>query len=152
MEDYKEMIAGLQAIVTGLSAQSFGHRLHSHIFASQGFAKLGQKYADHADEEMGFTEQFIDRIIDLGGVPKLEAQPAAEVYEDIEDYLRAEEKVSVDGIALVAKMMPAFEGDFVTYDMVKDYLKDEDDDLQETRQELDLIGYVGKQNWLAQQM
>ena len=152
MQDNKEMIAGLQAIVTGLSAQSFGHRLHSHIFASQGLAKLGQKYADHADEEMTFTEQFIDRIIDLGGVPQLEAQPGAEVYEDIEDYLKAEEKVSVDGIALVAKMMPVFEGDFVTYDMVKEYLKDEDVDLQETRQELDLIKLIGKKNWLAQQL
>lgn len=152
MSENNVAIANLQAIVTGLSAQSFGHRLHSHIFASQGFAKLGQKYAEHADEEMGFVEQFIDRIIDLGGVPQLQAQPEAVVYEDIEEYLKAEEKVSVDGIALVASMLPALEGDVVTYDMVKEYLKDEDVDLQETRQELDLIGFIGKQNWLVHQL
>ena len=146
-----QAIEVMQAIVSGLSAQSFNHRIHSKVFASQGFAALGDKYAAHADEEMGFVEQFIDRIIDLGGHVQHQAAPEWKVYEDIQEYLAFEKQYSIDGIALVEKMLdPEF--DVVTYDLIKDYLKDEVDDLNWTDQQIELIGYVGIQNWLAQQM
>ena len=146
-----QAIEVMQAIVSGLSAQSFNHRLHSKVFAAQGFAALGDKYAAHADEEMGFVEQFVDRIIDLGGHVKHEAAPEWKVYEDIQEYLAFEKQYSIDGIAAVESMLdPEF--DVVTYDLIKDYLKDEVDDLNWTDQQIDLIGYVGIQNWLAQQM
>jgi len=74
------------------------------------------------------------------------------VYEDIEEYLKAEKTVSEEGIAAVAQLMPAFADDFVTYDLVRDYLKDEDGDLQETNLSLELIERLGKQNWLIQQL
>ena len=146
-----QAIEVMQAIVTGLSAQSFNHRLHSKVFASQGFEALGEKYAAHADEEMGFVEQFVDRIIDLGGHVKHEANAEWKVYEDIQEYLAFEKQYSIDGIAAVESMLdPEF--DVVTYDLIKDYLKDEVDDLNWTDQQIDLIGYVGIQNWLAKQM
>ena len=37
------------------------------IFKSQGITKLGQKYIDHFNEEMGWVEKFTERILDLGG-------------------------------------------------------------------------------------
>ena len=151
MAKEEQAIQVMQAIVSGLSQQSFNHRIHSKVFASQGFEALGQKYAAHADEEMGFVEQFIDRIIDLGGSVKHEAAKEWKVYEDIQEYLAFEKQYSIDGIATVEKMLdPEF--DVVTYDLIKDYLKDEVDDYNWTDQQIDLIGYVGVQNWLAQQM
>lgn len=151
MAKEQQAIEVMQAIVSGLSVQSFNHRIHSKVFAAQGFEALGEKYAAHADEEMGFVEQFIDRIIDLGGHVKHEAAPEWKVYEDIQEYLAFEKKFSEDGIATVSKMLdPEF--DVVTYDLIKDYLKDEVDDYNWTDQQIDLIGYVGIQNWLAQQM
>ena len=152
MADNNNTIQMLQAIVTGLQQQSWGHRVHSKIFASQGFSKLGAHYLEHAEEEMGYVEQFIDRIIDLGGTPQLQPTEGGVVYEEIEDYLAAEKLVSEQGIAAVAQMMPAMADDFITYDMVRDYLKDEDGDLQETNQSLELIARIGKQNWLLQQL
>ncbi len=151
MAKEKQAIKVMQAIVSELSQQSFNHRIHSKIFASQGFEALGQKYAAHADEEMAFVEQFIDRIIDLGGSVKHEAVHEWKVYEDIQEYLEFEKQFSIDGIATVEKMLD-HEFDVVTYDLIKDYLKDEVDDLNWTDQQISLIGYVGIKNWLAQQM
>ena len=37
-------------------------------------------------------------------------------------------------------------------DLLKAYYKDEDDDLQWAQQQLDLIDTVGYQNWLTQQL
>ena len=152
MVDVNAEIQALQAVVTGLSAQSFGHRIQGLVFGSKGLAALADKYAEHADEEMAWVEKFANRILDLGGEIKIEATPEAKVYDDIVEYLKSEKKVSEEGIALVTSMMPAFEGDFVAYEGMKAYLIDEDEDLQETNQDLELIELIGVQNWLVQKL
>ena len=49
-------------------------------------------------------------------------------------------------------LVSAASNDLVTYDLLKDYYKDEDDDLQWGQQQLDLIDAIGYQNWLTQQL
>lgn len=148
MSDKNAEIKALQAIVTGLSQQSYSHRIQGLVFGSQGFGVLADKYAAHAEEEMGWVEKFANRILDLDGEVKIEATPDVKVCDDIVEYLKSEKQVSIDGIAQVTEMMPVFEDDFVAYEDMKAYLIDEDGDLQETIQELELIERVGLQNWL----
>src|SRR3712207_7865778 len=62
----EKVIAGLQTIVTDLAQQADGHALQSRVFASEGFTKLAEKYAEHASEERGYVEQCTDRLLDLG--------------------------------------------------------------------------------------
>lgn len=152
MADKNAEIQALQAIATGLAAQSFSHRVQGLVFGSQGLTALADKYAGHADEEMGWVEKFVNRILDLGGEFKLEAQPEGKVYTDIEAYLKSEQQVSEYGIEQVTKMLPVFQGDVVAYENMKAYIVDEDADLQETKQDLELIGLIGKQNWLARKL
>ena len=64
MDDKEKTIETLQFLVTGLAANSFGHRIQGKIFAGLGFQSLGDKYAAHATEELDFVEQFMDRILD----------------------------------------------------------------------------------------
>ena len=152
MADRTEEIKALQYIVTGLSSQSFAHRIQGLVFGSKGLAALADKYAAHADEEMAWVEKFANRILDLGGEVKIEATPEVKVYDDIVDYLKSEKKVSEEGIELVTGMMPVFAADFVAYEDMKAYLLDEDADLQETNQDLELIELIGVQNWLVQKL
>ena len=152
MADRQAEIQALQAVVTGLSDQSFGHRIQGLVFGSKGLQALADKYAAHADEEMAWVEKFANRILDLGGDIKIEARPEVKVYDDIVEYLKNEKKVSEEGIALVASMMPVFSEDFVAYEDMKAYLIDEDVNLQETNQDLELIELIGVQNWLVQKL
>ena len=152
MAEKQAEIQALQAIVTGLSDQSFSHRIQGLVFGSKGLAALADKYAAHADEEMGWVEKFANRILDLGGEVKIEARPEAQVYDDIVEYLKSEQKVSIEGIAQVTAMMPVFAEDLVAYEDMKAYLIDEDADLQETNQDLELIELIGVQNWLVQKL
>ncbi len=149
MADKQAEIQALQLIVTGLSSQSFSHRIQGLVFGSKGLAALADKYAAHAEEEMAWVEKFANRILDLGGEVKIEATPEVKVYDDIVEYLESEKKVSEEGIAQVTEMMPVFEGDFVAYEDMKAYLIDEDEDYQETCQDLELIELIGKKNWLV---
>ncbi|MDO4851149.1 MAG: ferritin-like domain-containing protein [Actinomycetota bacterium] len=152
MADKQAEIQALQAVVTGLASQSFAHRIQGLVFGSKGLAALADKYAAHADEEMGWVEKFANRILDLGGEIKVEATPEVKVYDDIVEYLKSEKKVSEEGIAQVTELMPVFASDFVAYEDMKAYLLDEDADLQETNQDLELIELIGVQNWLVQKL
>lgn len=53
MANKEKILAGLQAIVTDLAQQADGHAIQSRVFASMGFTKLADKYAEHATEERG---------------------------------------------------------------------------------------------------
>lgn len=152
MADKTAEIQTLQLVVTGLSGQSFAHRIQGLVFGSKGLAALADKYAAHAEEEMGWVEKFANRILDLGGKVKIGATPEIQVYEDIVEYLKHEKQVSEDGIAQVTELMPTLATDFVAYEDMKAYLIDEDADLQETNQSLELIELIGLQNWLAQKL
>lgn len=150
MSDKQKTIDFLQALVTGLSANSFGHRIQSKIFAGLGFEVLGDKYAGHATEEMDFVEQFMDRILDLGGEIKQEASPEAPIFEDIVEFIQHDYEVSVEGIAYVVSVMDSGILDSTTYDLIKEYLKDEEEDMYWSEQQLDLCKMIGKQNYLTQ--
>jgi len=99
---------------------------------------------------MDFVEQFMDRILDLGGEIKQEAQEEKPVYTDIVEFIEADYKVSVEGIAVITEMMESGIFDTTTYDLMKLYLKDEEEDMYWSEQQLDLCKMIGKQNYLTQ--
>lgn len=148
MSNKEETIKALQQIVTGLAGNSFQHRIQSKIFASQGFTKLGEKYAQHATEEMNFIEQFIDRILDLGGKVEQQPQESQPIYEDVLEFIKADYQVSVNGIKLITEMMESGIFDITTYDLMKEYLKDEEEDMYWSEEQIDLAEKIGLQNFL----
>lgn len=151
----EKVAAVLQQIVTNLSQQSAGHLIQSRIFASQGFSKLEKKYADHAAEELGFVEKCIDRLLDLGCEVKLEAKQAGPVYTNPVEYLKYDLSISTDekGIAMMKEIVAiAAKEDYSSYDVLKDYMQDEDEDANWMKGQLELIECIGVQNWLLQQL
>ena len=152
MSDNKQIIEGLQMIVTALAQQADGHALVSRVFASQGFDKLAEKYAEHATEERGYVDKCADRILDLGGELKLEAKQAGPICTDPVDWVKYDLQVSIDGLALLKGLIDAAAGDLTTYDLLKDYYQDEEEDMYWGPQQLELIEMIGKENWLVKQL
>ncbi|SHI94065.1 bacterioferritin [Actinomyces denticolens] len=152
MVDKTEEIRVLQLVVSGLATQIHAHRVQGLVFGSKGLAALADKYDAHADEESSWMKKFAGRILDLGGEVKIEAAPAVEVHDDIVRYLQSEKKASEEGIAQVTELLPVLAQDVVAYEDMKAYLIDEDEDLQETNQDLELIALIGLDNWLVQKL
>ncbi len=146
--DKQKSIEALQFFVTNLNAQSFQHKLQAKIFGSIGYKKLEAKYLEHAEEEQGFVNQFIDRLLDLGGDLKQEAVAAQTLYQDPVEFLKADYKVSVDGIELLRKCIDGIKDDLTTFDMMKEYLKDEEEDMYWSEEQLGLIDNIGAKPWL----
>ncbi|MCR5658579.1 MAG: hypothetical protein K6G25_04575, partial [Bacteroidales bacterium] len=120
--DKQKSINALQFFVTNLSNQAFGHKLQGKVFADQGFEKLGAKYMDHHDEEMGWVDKFIGRLLDLGGELKHEMRPEGKLFTDPCEYIKCDHQVSVDGIELLRKCMNDLCEDVTTFDIMKEYL------------------------------
>ena len=148
----EKIIAGLQTIVTDLAQQADGHQLQSRIFASEGFTKLADKYAEHAEEERGWVTKCIDRLLDLGCEVKLEAKREAPVCKNPVDWVKHDLQVSRDGLAWLAEITEAARDDYTTYDMLKAFYQDEEEDMYWGEQQLELMECIGVQNWLIQQL
>lgn len=142
----------LQAYATGLAAQSFAHKVQSKVFASQGLTKLADKYAEHATEEMGYVDLFIDRIIDLGGEAKVEAAPAQPIFTDPVEFIKADLEISVREVPVLMDITKSLEADFKTYDILRAYALDEEEDMFWSQTQLELIEKIGLQNWLVKQL
>ncbi len=152
MSNNQKVIEGLQAIVTGLSQQADGHIVQSRIFASQGLVKLAEKYAEHAAEERSYVEKCIDRLLDLGAEVKLEDKKGEKVYTDAVEWIKHDLQVSKDGLAWLKTVVELAKGDYTTFDMLKEYYQDEEEDMYWGEQQLELINIIGKKNWILKQM
>lgn len=139
-------------IVNELAGSAFVHKMQGHLFKSQGFDKLGQKYLDHYTEEMGWVEKYTDRLLDLGCVPPVKLNNETALIEDPKAYLEADLKLQREGVEMLYKVMPEIANDPTTYDITKAYLLDEEEDLYWDEEQLDLIEKIGYQNWLIRQM
>lgn len=150
--DAKKSIEALQFFATGLTEGALVHKLQGQIFKSMGLGKLGQKYVDHFTEEMEWVEKFQNRILDLGGAVKFEGAKARELCCDPVEYIKADLDIQKAGVDLLYKCMETLTADPTTYDIMKGYLADEEEDLYWSQGALEMIEMIGRQNWLNKQL
>ncbi len=150
--EVKKSIEALQFFATGLTEGALVHKLQGQMIKSQGFTKLGQKYIDHFAEEMEWVEKFYDRIMDLGGEVKFAGAKSRELCTDPVDYIKADLDIQRAGVDLLRKCMETLTSDPITYDLMKAYLADEEEDLFWSENAIELCTKLGKQNWLFTQL
>jgi len=150
--DKQNSLKALQLFATGLSEGAYVHKLQGEIFKSQGFSKLGEKYIGHFSEEMEWVEKFIERILDLGGEIKFEGMKERALINDPVEYIKEDLKIQENGVDLLYKCMETLINDPITYEIMKDYLKDEEEDLFWSQNALEMIDKIGMQGWLMTQL
>ena len=148
MENQKT-IKALQLFVSGLTEGAIVHRLQGQALKAEGFAKVGDKFLHHYAEEMGWVEKMQARILELGGKPVFEGCKSREIIEDPLEYIKADLKIQEKGVKMLRDCTLSMAGDPLTYDILKAYLADEEEDLCWLRGQLVLCAKIGKQNYLA---
>ena len=94
----------------------------------------------------------VARIIELGGEPKVEATPEQKIYKDVVEFIKADLAVSVKEVPVLGQVTLSLAEDMTTYDIMKAYYQDEEQDMYWMQGQLDLIECIGLQNWLVQQL
>lgn len=146
--DKQKSIDTLQFFVTALSNGAFTHLAQSRILDSQGYTKLAEKFKNHCKEEYEWVEKFMDRILDLGGTLKVEDRQSVNLVYDPIEYMNKEYETQKNGVEYLAKCLCEVKDDVTTYDLLKDYYKDEEQDQYDDETEVDLIKKLGESNWL----
>ena len=67
------------------------------------------------------------------------------------EWVKHDLQVSKDGLAWLKDLTEAARDDFRTYDILKAYYEDEEEDLFWDENQLELIERIGLQNWLLSQ-
>ena len=147
--DTQKSIKALQFFVTGLTEGAIVHRLQGQALKAEGFAKLGDKFLAHYAEEMGWVEKMQERILDLGGKPVFEGCKCCEIVEDPVEYIKADLAIQEKGVPMLRDCALTLTDDPLTYDILKAYLADEEEDLYWSRGQLKFCAKVGLQNYLA---
>jgi bacterioferritin len=150
--DKKKSIEALQFLATELSNGAFVHLAQGKYFESLGFKKLGEKYTGHYQEEMQWVEKFMARILDLGGEVKVEDRKGREIVKAPLDYVKADLAIQEKGVEMLYGCVANVCGDPTTYDLLKAYLADEEEDLYWSQEQVEMAQMIGEQNWLVKQL
>lgn len=150
--DKNKSIEALQFFTTGLSNGAFVHKVQGQMIKSAGYNKLGDKYINHYDEEMGWVTKFIDRILDLGGEVKVEDRQGATLVADPVEYVKCDLQRQNEGLEVLRKCVAEVHDDPTTYDILKAYLKDEEEDQYWSENAIEMINKLGEANWLMLQV
>lgn len=104
-----------------------------------------------SDEEWNEAKQVNARLIELGetSVVAIEEFP---VITDIKEMLEYDCKDSAAALPEMSKCLSMFDDDYVTKNMIQQFIVDEQEHYNWVRQHLNLIEEIGYENYLIEQL
>jgi len=128
--------------------------LHNEMCENWGFERLSKRVKKLSINEMEHAEELIERMLFLEGMPNLSELPKLNIGKDVKQQLENDLALEVRAVAdyneAIATCRKA--GDNGTADFLKEILTDEEGHVDFFEEQLDLIGQLGLQNYLAQQL
>ena len=128
--------------------------LHAKMYQDWGLKKLAKWEYDESIEEMQHAEKLIDRILFLEGMPNLQDLGKLHIGENVREMLECDLKIEHDGRNDYIEAIEYCEQvkDYVTRDLFRDLLADEEGHIDHIETELSLIDKVGLENYMLKQM
>ena len=92
MADRTTSLENLQTALSMELTAVHQYLLHAHTLEDWGIDKLAAKMREEMQEELGHAGAFIDRIMFLGGVPRLEAAKTPQKAESLKALFEADKR------------------------------------------------------------
>lgn len=154
MKGNDKVIAKLNDLLADELTAINQYMVHSEMSANWGYERLHQAVEKRAIDEMKHAEKLIARILYLEGRPIVSDLKKIHIGAEIEKQHKNDwkaEKGAIesynDGIRLAVEV-----GDNGTRELLESILKDEEDHIDWLEMQLDQIGQMGIQNYLAEQV
>ncbi len=128
--------------------------LHARMLDNWGLPKLGKVFYDLSIDEMKDADELINRILMFDGHPNVQRLGAIQVGEHPEEMLRLaleSEKAAVAQFNAGAQECHAL-GDHGTAAVFEEMVRDEERHADWFESQLDVVGRIGVQQYLAQQV
>lgn len=154
MKGNDKIIETLNALLADELTAINQYMVHSEMCADWEYEKLHEVNEKRAIDEMKHAESLIGRIIFLEGAPTVSKLNKIAIGADVETQIRNDREAEVgavkaynDAIAQAVEL-----GDNGTRELLESILKDEEAHLDWLEAQLDQIGQMGIQNYLAMQV
>ncbi len=151
MKGDKEVIKCLNNSLKGELTAINQYFLHARMLDDWGVSKLGKHEYEESIEEMKHAERLIDRILLLEGLPNLQDLGKLFIGQNVKEVIEGDLKLEVDGIKGYREGIKVAEaaGDYVTSDLFKSILADEEGHQDHLETQLKMIEDMGMENFLA---
>ena len=127
------------------------HSIHAQMLKQRGFNKLGDKIMAESDEEWNEAKKVNARLIEMGETPVVEIEDYP-VITDIKEMLEYDFKDSESALPEMSKSLSLFEDDYVSRNMIQQFIVDEQEHYSWVKQHLNLIKEIGYDNYFIEQL
>ena len=150
----KKIVTLLNDVLTAELTAINQYFLHAKMCQNWGYNRLADAIRQESIDEMKHAELLIDRVLFLGGVPNVQRLGKVTIGETVREQFEldltteyAAQKRLNKGVALCRE-----EEDNASRALLEGILQSEDEHVDWLEAQLDLIGQVGEQQYLAQQI
>ena len=128
--------------------------LHAKMYKDWGLMKLAKWEYDESIDEMNHADKLIERILFLEGIPNLQDLGKLHIGENTREMLEADLAAEHKGRNDLIEAITYCEQvrDYVSRDLFREILDDEEEHIDALETELSLIDKVGLENYLQKQM
>lgn len=124
--------------------------LHAKMLEDWGVTKLAKHEKAESIEEMVHAEKIIDRILLLEGLPNLQDLGKLHIGQNVKEVIECDMKIETAGIAEYREGIKIAEaaGDYITSDLFKAILAEEEVHLDHQETQLQMIEDMGIENFI----
>jgi bacterioferritin len=154
MQGKPEIIATLNNLLADELTAINQYMVHSEMCSNWGYGKLHEAIEKRAVSEMHHAEKLIARIIFLEGQPQVSKLKDIHIGANVEAQLKQDLAAEQGAVVVYNTGVKQAAGldDNATRELLESILKDEEDHLDWIEAQLDQVGQMGIQNYLAQQV
>ena len=154
MKGDKQVIQYLNKVLGNELVAINQYFLHARMLEDKGLTKLGKIEYEESIDEMKHADRLTQRILFLEGLPNLQELGMLNIGETVEEMLRAdlgtEHKAHEDLKEAIAYSESV--QDYVSRDLFRDIMADEEQHIDWLETQIGLIEQVGLQNYIQSQM
>ena len=127
--------------------------LHYRMLDNWGVKKLAEYERKESIDEMKHADRIAERILFLDGLPNFQALARLRIGENVEEVLKADLEAELEGALIYRELIAHAETvrDYVTRDLAREILEDEEGHIDFIETQFELIKSIGIQNYIQLQ-
>jgi bacterioferritin len=124
--------------------------LHYRLFDHWGVKKLAEFERHESIDEMKHADKVSERILFLDGLPNFQLLGRLRIGETVEEALRSDLALEMEAIAVLRDAIQHAETvrDYVSRDLFKDILDNEEEHVDTLERQFDMIARMGLENYI----